>query len=71
MSTILTRRAALATGASIIFAANASYAATDRDLARKKLVVIVCRGGMDGLSVAPPIGDGAYEGLRRDIAIRR
>src|SRR5689334_14302414 len=69
MSTLLTRRAALATGASVIFAASASYAATDRDLARKKLVVIVCRGGMDGLSVSPPIGDSNYEGLRRDIAI--
>jgi uncharacterized protein (DUF1501 family) len=69
MSTLLTRRAALATGASVIFAAHASFAAVDRDLAKRKLVVIVCRGGMDGLSVAPPIGDGAYEELRRDIAI--
>ena len=25
--------------------------------ARRKLVVIVCRGAMDGLSVSPPIGD--------------
>jgi uncharacterized protein (DUF1501 family) len=69
MSTLLTRRGALAAGASVIFAAHASYAAGDGDLARKKLVVIVCRGGMDGLSVAPPIGDSNYEGLRRDIAI--
>lgn len=70
MSTHLSRRAAMATGASLIFAAHASYAATDRDLAKKKLVVIVCRGGMDGLSVAPPIGDNNYEALRRDIAIK-
>jgi uncharacterized protein (DUF1501 family) len=38
-------------------------------LARKKLVVLVCRGGMDGLSVSPPIGDPDYAGLRRQIAI--
>jgi uncharacterized protein (DUF1501 family) len=69
MSTHLTRRGALAAGASVIFAAHASYAASDAGLARKKLVVIVCRGGMDGLSVAPPIGDRNYEGLRGDIAI--
>jgi uncharacterized protein (DUF1501 family) len=69
MSTLLTRRGALAAGASVIFAAHASYAATEGDLAKKKLVVIVCRGGMDGLSVAPPIGDANYQGLRRDIAI--
>ncbi len=65
----LTRRTALAAGASIVFAAHASYAATDRAIARKKLVVIICRGGMDGLSVSPPIGDGNYDNLRRDIAI--
>ena len=69
MSTHLTRRGALAAGVSVIFAAHASYAASDAGLAKKKLVVIVCRGGMDGLSVAPPIGDANYEGLRLDIAI--
>ncbi|HYE46237.1 MAG TPA: DUF1501 domain-containing protein [Caulobacter sp.] len=37
--------------------------------AGRKLVVVICRGGMDGLSVAPPIGDPEYEGLRRTIAI--
>lgn len=36
----------------------------------KKLVVVVCRGGMDGLSVAPPIGDPGYAALRGEIAVR-
>ena len=36
----------------------------------KKLVVVVCRGGMDGLSVAPPIGDPGYAALRGAIAIK-
>jgi uncharacterized protein (DUF1501 family) len=36
---------------------------------RRKLVVIVCRGAMDGLSVAPPLADSNYESLRGAIAI--
>ena len=43
--------------------------AADGDLNRRKVVVIICRGGMDGLSVAPPVGDGEYKGLRGDLAI--
>lgn len=38
-------------------------------MTRRKLVVIICRGGMDGLSVSPPIGDPDYAGLRRSIAL--
>ena len=65
----ITRRSALAAGAGLVFAARSTYAAADGDLAKRKLVVIIARGGMDGLSVSPPIGDAAYQGLRRDIAI--
>jgi uncharacterized protein (DUF1501 family) len=56
----LTRRAALMM---------AHSARADDGLAKKKLVVIIARGGMDGLSVSPPIGDSAYRGLRGQIAI--
>ena len=63
----LTRRAALASGVSLVLMAKAARA--DDALARKKLVVIIARGGMDGLSVSPPIGDSAYEALRGEIAI--
>ena len=63
----LTRRAALASGVSLVLMARAADA--DTGLAKKKLVVIVARGGMDGLSVSPPIGDAAYAGLRGQIAI--
>ena len=38
-------------------------------MARRKLVVFICRGAMDGLSVSPPIGDPSYAGLRGEIAI--
>lgn len=63
----LTRRAALACGLSLTFAGQLH--AAESDLGKKKLVVIICRGGMDGLSVSPPIGDANYLALRRDIAI--
>ncbi|HET6971943.1 MAG TPA: DUF1501 domain-containing protein [Phenylobacterium sp.] len=37
--------------------------------AGRRFVVIVCRGGMDGLSVAPPIGDADYHDLRGALAL--
>jgi uncharacterized protein (DUF1501 family) len=43
--------------------------AADADLARRKMIVVICRGGMDGLSVAPPIGDSEYRGLRGALAL--
>jgi uncharacterized protein (DUF1501 family) len=73
MTTPLSRRSALATaaglGLSISFLGRAAFAASEGDLARKKLIVLVCRGGMDGLSVSPPIGDPNYAGLRGPIAL--
>ena len=63
----LSRRALLAGLSGAWFAAAApiaAAAATDR-----KLVVIIARGGLDGLSLAPPIGDLAYARLRGPIAI--
>jgi uncharacterized protein (DUF1501 family) len=43
--------------------------AADSALNKKKVIVVICRGGMDGLSVAPPIGDGEYRGLRGALAL--
>ena len=43
--------------------------AADSDLARRKVIVGICRGGMDGLSVAPPVGDGDYRSLRGALAL--
>ena len=37
---------------------------------QKKVVVIICRGGMDGLSVAPPIGDPEYAHLRGELVLK-
>jgi uncharacterized protein (DUF1501 family) len=71
--TALTRRSALARaaglGVSVSFLGRAAFADSDRDLARRKLVIVVCRGGMDGLSVSPPVGDQDYANLRQRIAI--
>ena len=70
-----TRRSALAFGGALTLtlmggaaarAQGAMSAAGDR-----KLVVIVCRGAMDGLSVTVPVGDAAYAGLRGPLAIHR
>ncbi len=58
----------LGAGLSLTFMGGARVLADPAQAARK-LVVIVCRGGMDGLSVAPPIGDAAYPALRGPIAI--
>ncbi|MBW3616320.1 MAG: DUF1501 domain-containing protein [Proteobacteria bacterium] len=37
---------------------------------RPRLVVLALEGGADGLSLAPPVGDGAYHGLRGKLAVR-
>ena len=64
----LTRRGALGAGLAASFLGNAAFAAIP-DLARRKLVVIIARGAMDGLSATPPIGDPDYVRLRGEIAI--
>lgn len=68
-----TRRSVLAhaagLGFSIAFVGRVAYAASEGELARRKLVVVICRGAMDGLSVSPPIGDPDYAALRGRIAI--
>jgi len=59
-------RRAFAAGLSLPFLARVAEAAVP---ANRKLVVIVCRGGMDGLSVAPPLGDPDYGALRGALAL--
>lgn len=70
---VLDRRSALlaaaGAGLSISFLGRRAFAAADEGLARRKLVVVICRGAMDGLSVSPPVGDPNYAALRGQIAI--
>lgn len=69
----LSRRQALTAaagfGLSLNFFARQAFAASEGTLARKKMIFVICRGGMDGLSVSPPVGDPDYAGLRRTIAL--
>ncbi len=66
-----TRRAALAgaLGFGVSLSLLARPAWSDTAAGERRLVVIICRGGMDGLSVSPPVGDPSYAGLRGPIAI--
>ncbi|HZZ30369.1 MAG TPA: DUF1501 domain-containing protein [Phenylobacterium sp.] len=67
-----TRRGLLATaagfGLSLQLLAVPAMAA-DGDLNKRKVIVVICRGGMDGLSVTPPVGDAEYRGLRGSLAL--
>jgi len=38
-------------------------------MAKRKMVVVIGRGGMDGLSVSPPVGDPDYAVLRGAVAV--
>ena len=63
------RRAVLGAAGSLFawsFAPRYAFAASGRD---PRLVVIILRGGLDGLAAAPPIGDPSYAGLREKIAL--
>jgi uncharacterized protein (DUF1501 family) len=59
-------RLGLGLGASVTFMGAPALAAGTTS---PKLVVIICRGAMDGLSVSPPANDARYLELRRSIAI--
>ncbi len=67
-----TRRGLLATaagfGLTLQLLAVPAFGA-DASASKKKMIFVICRGGMDGLSVAPPIGDSEYRGLRAGLAL--
>jgi uncharacterized protein (DUF1501 family) len=56
-------------GLSLQFLATQSFAASDGGLETKKFIFVICRGGMDGLTVTPPVGDPDYAALRGPIAL--
>lgn len=71
---MMNRRRVLASaaglGLSVTFLGRPALADVDSALDKRKMVVVICRGGMDGLSVSPPVGDADYQGLRRGIAYK-
>ena len=65
----LNRRALLGGAAAGISLAFAGRVSALSPAARPKLVVLIARGAMDGLSVTPPYGDAAYVPLRGGLAV--
>ena len=51
------------------FLGSRAWADSERASAKRKLVVVICRGGLDGLSLSPPVGDPNYAALRGLIAL--
>lgn len=66
MTAFSLNRRAFAAGLALPFLARVAEAAVP---ANKKFVMVICRGGMDGLSAAPPVGDPDYRALRGPLAI--
>lgn len=64
----LNRRQAIAAGSSLAFWAGiprwASASKSD-----PRLLLVILRGGLDGLSLVAPVGDPHYAGLRGDLAV--
>lgn len=63
----INRRTALAAGLATLAIPSAAFGVG----AGKRLVVVILRGGMDGLGAVPPVGDPAYASARRDIALQK
>lgn len=59
--------AAAVTTGGLLLPQRMAFAAVGQGDAR--LVMVVLRGALDGLSVVPPVGDPAYAALRRQIAL--
>jgi uncharacterized protein (DUF1501 family) len=64
---LLTQAAGL--GVTVSFLGGQAFAAADGAMAKRKMVVVIARGGMDGLTVSPPIGDPDYAALRGAVAV--
>jgi uncharacterized protein (DUF1501 family) len=56
-------------GVSVSFLGGSAFAAADGAMAKRKMVVVIARGGMDGLTISPPVGDPDYGALRGVVAV--
>lgn len=59
-----------AAAATVVAAQGLSFSAAAAP-GNKRLVVVLLRGGMDGLALVPPYGDGDYEKMRGGLALPR
>ena len=66
----LSRRALLATGGALFASAHIPSFARAADARDPRLVVIILRGALDGLSALAPIGDPDYAALHGELALQ-
>jgi uncharacterized protein (DUF1501 family) len=65
----LSRRRLLAAGAGLGLGLQMWGSRALAASSRRKFVLVILRGAADGLSITPPVADGAYVALRRELAI--
>ena len=68
---ILTRRHFIAGSSSLMLAGNWASDVVANQRAKKNLIVIMLRGGMDGLTAVPYIGNNQLVDLRPSITVKR
>ncbi len=68
--TSITRRTLFAQVASVPLLTGLTLAGWAATITDKRLVVVLLRGGMDGLAAVPPIGDPDYNRQRQTLAIQ-
>lgn len=66
---MLSRRQALISAAGLGLSLNFLARTAEAASSSRRLIFINCRGAMDGLSVAPPVGDPDYPDLRRGLVL--
>jgi uncharacterized protein (DUF1501 family) len=66
---LISRRGLLGAGVSLYAWAHLNKVASAAGARDPRLLVVILRGALDGLSAVPPITDPAYAGLRGEIAI--
>ncbi|MGL4241362.1 MAG: DUF1501 domain-containing protein, partial [Beijerinckiaceae bacterium] len=68
-ATLISRRGLLGAGVSFYAWAHLNRTASAAGAKDPRLLVVILRGALDGLSAVPPIADPAYAELRGEIAI--
>lgn len=70
-ATLISRRGLLGAGVSFYAWAHLNRVASAAGARDPRLLVVILRGAMDGLSAVPPLADPAYADLRGEIALHR
>jgi uncharacterized protein (DUF1501 family) len=70
-ATLITRRGLLGAGVSFYAWAHLNRVASAAGARDPRLLVVILRGALDGLSAVPPISDPAYADLRGEIALSK